>query len=398
MKRIHFLIDRYLLKREMKKGMAIVLCLLLFSACRPGTLSHRGQKADVSEILSDSAHVTLRYAKNFTVHYLSDGTRLVDISVTGHKGKSTYRLALIPRGIKPAVIPHGYEHRIEVPIQRCIPMSTEQLAAFIQLHALDQVCAITNVRHLQNKDVKHRIAKGEIAKIGYEGNFDTETVMALQPDAILVSPFKKGGYEALQQVGSPLIPYTAFKEPTPLGQAEWVKLVGMLTGREKQANAFFQQVEQHYHAYQAVAAKATHRPTIFSGEQKGGQWFVMGGKSYLAQLLRDAGAVYLPQHDHHTGGFPSDFESMYAMAAQADYWRVMNSYPGTFSYQALKAEDQRNEQFLAFQRHHVIYCNIASSGYHELAPLRPDWLLADFIKAIHPELLPTYHPHFYKLL
>lgn len=202
----------------------------------------------------------------------------------------------------------------------------------------------------------------------------------------------------MQQVGSPLIPYTAFKEPTPLGQAEWVKLVGMLTGREKQANAFFQQVEQHYHAYQAVAAKATHRPTIFSGEQKGGQWFVMGGKSYLAQLLRDAGAVYLPQHDHHTGGFPSDFESMYAMAAQADYWRVMNSYPGTFSYQALKAEDQRNEQFLAFQHHHVIYCNIASSGYHELAPLRPDWLLADFIKAIHPELLSTYHPHFYKLL
>ena len=398
MKANHFLIDRYLLVREMKKGIAVVLCLLLFSACRPGTVSNRGQKADVSEILSDSAHVTLRYAKNFTVRYLSDGTRLVDISVAGHKSRSTYRLALIPRGVNVSSIPKEYDHRVEVPVERCIPMGTEQLAAFIQLHALDQVSAITSVRHLQNKDVKHRIAEGKIAKIGYEGNFDTETVMALQPDAILVSPFKKGGYEALQQVGSPLIPYTAFKEPTPLGQAEWVKLVGMLTGREKEANAFFQQVEQHYHAYQALAAKAKHRPTIFSGEQKSGQWFVMGGKSYLAQLLRDAGAVYLPQHDHHTGGYPSDFESMYAMAARADYWRVMNSYPGRFSYEALKAEDRRNEQFLAFQRHHVIYCNIASSGYHEQAPLRPDWLLADFIKAIHPELLPAYQPHFYKLL
>ena len=398
MKANHILIDRYILVREMKKGIAVVLCLLLFFACQPSDTSRRGQKADVKAILSDSARVTLHYAKNFSVRYLSDGTRLVDISVAGHKSRSTYRLALIPRGVNASGIPSEYSHRVEVPVEHCIPMGTEMLAAFIQLQALDQVCAITSVRHLQDKDVKRRIADGRIFKIGYEGNFDTETVMALQPDAILVSPFKKGGYEALQQVGSPLIPYTAFKEPTPLGQAEWVKLVGMLTGREKQANAFFQQVEQHYHAYQAVAAKATHRPTIFSGEQKGGQWFVMGGKSYLAQLLRDAGAVYLPQHDHHTGGYPSDFESMYAMAAQADYWRVMNSCPGTFSYQALKAEDRRNEQFVAFQRHHVIYCNIASSGYHELAPLRPDWLLADFIKALHPELLPAYQPHFYKLL
>ena len=192
------MIDRYLLKREMKKGIAVVLCLLLFSACRPGTVSHRGQKADVSEILSDSAHVTLRYVKNFTVRYLSDGTRLVDISVTGHKSRSTYRLALIPRGVNASGIPKEYNHRVEVPVEHCIPMGTEQLAAFIQLHALDQVSAITSVRHLQDKDVRHRIAEGKIAKIGYEGNFDTETVMALQPDAILVSPFKKAKVSHLQ--------------------------------------------------------------------------------------------------------------------------------------------------------------------------------------------------------
>lgn len=394
----HFVKETYLLVREMRKGMAIALCLLLCVGCRPGKGNGQGPKADVAQILSDSARVELRYAKNFRVRYLADGVRLVDIRVSGRQGQQTYHLALIPRGVKPSGIPKSYDQQVEVPVQRCIPTGTEQLAAFIQLHALDQVGAVSSVRHLKDKEVKRRIAEGKIAKIGYEGNFDTEVAMAVRPDVILASPFKKGGYEALRQVGVPIIPYTAFKEPTALGQAEWVKLVGMLTGKERQANAFFQHVERQYLAYQRLAAKAPERPTIFSGEMKGGQWFVMGGKSYLAQLLRDAGAVYLPQDDHHTGGYPSDFETMYAMAAKADYWRVMNSYPGTFSYKALKAEDARNDKFRAFQKHHVVYCNIATSGYHELAPLRPDWLLADFIKALHPELLPDYEAHFYQIL
>lgn len=394
----YFVKKTYLLVRELRRGMAIALCLLLCVGCRPGKGNGQGPKANVAEILSDSARIELRYAKNFSVHYLPDGVRLVDIHVAGHQAQHTYHLALVPRGVRPSDIPKNYVQRVEVPIQRCIPTGTEQLAAFIQLHALDQVKAISSVRHLQDKEVKKLISKGKIARIGYEGNFDTEVAMTVRPDVILASPFKRGGYEALQQVGAPIIPYTAFKEPAALGQAEWVKLVGMLTGKEQQANAFFKHVEQQYETYKQLATKTQNRPTIFSGEQKSGQWFVLGGKSYLAQLLRDAGATYLPKDDQHTGGYPSDFETMYAMAAKADYWRVMNSFPGKFSYQALKAEDARNDKFLAFQKQHVIYCNIATSGYHEIAPLRPDWLLADFIKALHPELLPKYKPHFYKTL
>lgn len=49
-------------------------------------------------------------------------------------------------------------------------------------------------------------------KIGMEGNFDTEIIIASQPDIIFVSPNRRGGYEVMKELNIPLVPYWAFKE------------------------------------------------------------------------------------------------------------------------------------------------------------------------------------------
>ncbi|HBA30770.1 MAG TPA: iron ABC transporter substrate-binding protein, partial [Parabacteroides goldsteinii] len=36
--------------------------------------------------------------------------------------------------------------------------------------------------------------------------------------------------------------------------------------------------------------KVQKRPVVFSGEIHGGNWYAVGGKSFLAQLFKDAGA------------------------------------------------------------------------------------------------------------
>ncbi len=90
---------------------------------------------------------------------------------------------------------------------------------------------------------------------------------------------------------------------------------------------------------------------------------------------------------------------MYAQAANADYWRILNSYPDTFSYDALLASDPRNKLFKAYREKHVIYCNMKKTPYYETAPVEPDILLADLVAIFHPELMPKdYKPHYYQLL
>lgn len=277
-------------------------------------------------------------------------------------------------------------------------MTMLQLSNFTALNAHDVVKGITGTKNLFNKDILERVKRGEIVKIGMEGNFDPELVMAANADVIFISPFKRGGYDAIKESGVTLVPHLGYKELDPLGQAEWIKFVGMFIGKEKEASKTFEEIETRYNTLKSKAAKSTERPTIFSGEMHGGNWHAVGGKNYLAQIFRDAGADYVI-HDENTGGIPIEFESIYAKAVNADYWRILNSFNGEFSYEALLKSEPRNALFKAYNEKKVIYCNMKRQAYYEISPVEPDKVLADFVAIFHPELMPNdYQPTFYRLL
>ena len=223
-------------------------------------------------------------------------------------------------------------------------------------------------------------------------------VMALNPDLILISPYKRGGYDVLRDVNIPLVPHLGYKEMTPLAQAEWIKFVGLLLGEEEKANRMFAQIARRYNELKELTAHVAVRPVVFSGELHGGNWYAVGGRSFLAQLFRDAGADYFLKDNEASGGVTLDFETVYSQANKADYWRILNSYDGPYSYDALKAADERYADFKAFKERRIVYCNLRETPYYEEMPTAPERLLADFVKAFHPELLPDYQPVFYKLL
>ena len=83
---------------------------------------------------------------------------------------------------------------------------------------------------------------------------------------------------------------------------------------------------------------------------RGGNWYAVGGKSFLAELFRDAGADYFLKDDPRSGGVTLDFETVYSRAESADYWRIVNSYDGTFSYDALKSLTLVMPTFALFAR------------------------------------------------
>ncbi len=372
---------------------AICAAVLVCCSCRQHTPS--GGSSDVS---ADSVNGP-RYAKGYTVKTLPDGVRLVDVA-DPQKDKdrmpATYHFALVPKNVK-ATLPEGYTE-VRVPIDRTIVMTMLQLSNFTALDAHDVVKGITGTKNLFNKDILRRVKEGGIVKIGMEGDFDPELILAANPQVIFISPFKRGGYDVIQETGITLIPHLGYKELDPLGQAEWIKYVAMFIGKEKEADKLFAEIEQRYLELKQKVAATKERPTVFSGEMHGGNWYAVGGKNHLAQIFRDAGAEYVMK-DNNTGGVPIEYEKMYATAANADYWRILNSFPGDFSYDALKASEPRNALFKAFKDHHVIYCNMKKTPYYETSPVSPDVVLADLVAIFHPELMPAdYQPTYYHLL
>lgn len=372
-----------------------IAIFILLSSCGGKKTNSADKTADASLPVDSLSVVSAQYAKGFNVKY-DKGMTLLDINDPENKEVEQFHLALVPRG-SDANVPEGYT-RIETPIESAICMTSLQLSNFIKLGITDKVVGVTSTRHLHNETMNRQIKEGKTQKIGIEGNFDNEVIMAINPDVIFISPFKRGGYDAIRNVDIPMIPHLGYKELTPLGQAEWIKVVGLLTGNEVTANKEFEGIEKKYNDLKALVDTVKIRPEVFSGEMRGGNWYAVGGKSFLAQLFRDAGADYFLKNNEESGGVTLDYETVYTNAANADFWRIVNSHEGVFDYSSLKALDNRYTDFKAWKDHGVIYCNMREVPFYESMPVEPEKVLADFIYVFHPSVLPEHTPTYYHLL
>lgn len=371
----------------------LLLLALLFSCGnsqnKPGLNLVMGGTAD------SAAMIAPQYAKGFNVKY-ADNITLLEINDPENKEAEQFHFALVNKSFK-GEIPNGYT-RLNIPIRSAICMTSLQLSNFLKLDIPEMVVGITSTRHLHNQKMNQQLKEGKTHKIGIEGNFDNEVIIAINPDVIFISPFKRGGYDAIRNVEIPMIPHLGYKELTPLGQAEWIKVIGLLTGNASLANSTFEAIESRYNNLKSIVDTVKRRPTVFSGEMRGGNWYAVGGRSFLAQLFRDAGGDYFLKENEESGGVTLDYETVYTNAAHADYWRIVNSFEGEYSYNVLKGQDERYTDFDAWKKHGVIYCNMKEVPFYERMPVEPEVVLADFIHVFHPDVLPNHKPQYYHLL
>lgn len=388
-------------RRRLATGaLYIAVTALLAAGCGNSSSSGTRTAADDKKIIafdtSDSTKAYPQYAQGFKVTYTS-GAKLVEISDPTAKNNTVYRFALTEDLSNP--LPDGYTP-IKIPVERIICMTTLQLAGFITLDEIEYVSGMSSTRFLHNETVRRQIDEGITKRIGIEGNFDNEVIMNINPNLIYFSPFKRGGYDGLKEAGIPLVPHLGYKEPHPLGQAEWIKFIALFINEEAKANRIFNDIAQQYNTLkEKVAQQQGERPVVLSGEIHGGSWYAVGGKSFLAQLFKDAGADYVLKDNNESGGINFDFETMYEKAANAQYWRIMNGYQGEYTYEVLGKSDPRYKDFRAYREKGVIYCNQREKGFYESSPTQPHLVLKDLVKIFHPTLVEEdYKGTFYTLL
>ena len=215
------------------------LFLLLLPAC-----SSEEQESSAKDVGTPKSSVEVKYAKGFSVED-REGFRILEVRDPLGENDLVYRYALVPRGTSPEGIPSDCEV-LEVPVSRAICMTALQMAHFIALDKTDKIIGINSIKYLFNEKIKDQIARGQTVRIGREGNFDTELILSTKPELIFVSPFKKGGYDVLRNLGIPLVTFLGYKEPHALGQAEWMKFIGLLLGAEARAEEIFSSVEKRY--------------------------------------------------------------------------------------------------------------------------------------------------------
>eukprot|EP01029_Cantina_marsupialis_P031034 TRINITY_DN870_c0_g1_i1.p1 TRINITY_DN870_c0_g1~~TRINITY_DN870_c0_g1_i1.p1 ORF type:complete len:369 (-),score=-9.49 TRINITY_DN870_c0_g1_i1:1349-2455(-) len=367
--------------------MRYIHCLIVFALLVVGGCNSKGKKQENSS-LKEYHKKELKHAKGFEL-YQSGESKLLRIYNRRSVDSTFQDFKLVTK--------KSAANEIQVPCKKVICLSSTQLTYFFALDDIDRIVATNSSRHLFHEGMSKRIKEGKVKRVGKEGHFNTELIAGLNPDIIFVSPFKSGGYDALKNLGIPLVPMAAYDEKTPLGRAEWVKMIAPFIGKEKEADSLFQKLSVRYDSLKTMAAGVKERPTVFSGKLRSGTWYVPGGNSFYAHYFRDAGAKYIVD-DNKQGAYPLDFESVYTKAANCDFWRILVPEPIGFDRKALIEQDGRYADFKAYREGNVIMCNIREKPYYEQNAMKPDVILADYIHFFHPNLLPDYEPEFYGVL
>ncbi len=362
----------------------VVLITVLFSCTPSANKKTEKENADTLQ---------LKYARGFEITS-NDNHKILKIFGVGDDSTHYDVFKLVKQTDSTAIKEKGV---IPVPCKRIICLSSTQLTYFFALDNIKNIVAINSSRHLAHQQMNARVKSGLVKKVGKEGLFNTELIASLNPDVIFTSPFKRGGFDMLKSLGFPLVPMAAYEEETPLGRAEWVKMMAAFTGQEQKADSIFENIAGRYNELKKLTENVEYKPTIFSGKLRSGTWYVPGGESFYAQYFNDAGADYVIK-DQEKAAYPLDFESMYLKAAHADVWRLLLTNPAGYDKKAMLEDDPRYGDFKAFKSGKIIACNIRVKPYYEQNAMKPDVILADYIHFLHPELLPDHKPEFYELL
>ena len=207
-------------------------------------------------------------------------------------------------------------------------------------------------------------------------------------------------YSTLRKAGIPVLYNSDWTETSPLGKAEWIKFFGALFDKENEADSIFMNIEKEYLSAKKIASEAKEKPTVISGAMYKDVWYMPQGNSWGAQFIADANGDYLWKDSEGTGSLSLNLESVLEKGHNAEIWIG----PGQFtSLGEMKNASQAYSQFKAYKNGKVYSYSMkkGESGgivYYELAPNRPDLVLKDLIKILHPQLLPDHDIFFFDQL
>lgn len=391
--------------------MSVLLLLgaLSLLACRdPERAASGGAGSAVVAGKPSGIAAPLKYARGFTLARDAAGIRVeVKRPWQGATRGYTYRLVDRPSGdtVAPGISAArgpGGEPILAVPARRILTMTTTNLPHLEAVGALGRLVGMSGARYACNAAVRAGLASGAIRDVGEEGGVDPEAVLDLRPDLIFafaVASSPNAALEKLAATGLPLVMEAAYLEETPLGRAEWIKFTAAFTGGASTADSLFAHVDSAYRALADLARGAARRPTVVLNAPFGGIWWMPGGRTYLARFLADAGADYIWADDTTRGALSLDLEAVLTRAGGAEVW--LN--PGSFRTLAeMKDRDPRHTLFRSFREGRVWTHDRRSCGagdeFHEVGSTRPDWILADLIALLHPELLPNHVFRWYRRL
>lgn len=385
-------LHKILFMRSILSKYSLFLFLIFAVSCKQITKNKTVAKSETKN--------SVQYAKGLEI-YKYEGYTVVKVSNPWPEAKKGFTYILHKKDV---AVPDSLKNyaQIQVPIKSIVVTSTTHIPSLEMLGVESTLLGFPNTDYVSSEKTRALIDAKKVKEIGTNQSLNTEVLIDLAPDVIVGFSIDNNNkaYSNLEKNGQKIIYNGDWTEQTPLGKAEWIKFFGALYGMDEQADAKFNTIEKDYNDALALAKKTTTKPTVFSGAIYQEQWYLPGGKSWASLFIKDANATYLWADTPETGSLSLSFETVLEKAENADFWIG----PAQFTTLKEMTDDNPNYKFFKTYKNKNVYSFSSKKGktggilYYELAPNRPDLILKDLIKIMHPEVLPDYELFFFEKL
>ena len=362
------------------------------------------------------------YAEHDGEHAEHDGEYAeVTIANPWKEGTLLHRYILVPKGeegnktvarlaMQRSAGARCVTDTVRTPVENSAVFTSPHCQLLYELGCGQAIRGVCDLDYINIQDVKKRAASAgnhgsssAIADCGSSMAPDIERIIALKPEAILVSPFENsGGYGKLDKLHIPLIEVADYMEASPLGRAEWMKFYGMLFEKsdakdskteissskagifQSKADSLFAKIEKEYLNLKAAAKKLPAGLSVLTERKTGSVWYVPGGQSTIGILLKDANARYIFSEDQHSGSLAMSPEQILAKAKNIDVWAFKYFGGKPLSRSQLLQEYAGYKSLAAFGSSRIYQVDTSCEPYFEITSFHPEVLLREFILLSHP--------------
>ena len=328
--------------------------------------------ASTEELVFDHA-CPLDYATQFTADCYEGGYTMLTLTESGEQFLVTPEDAAEVEGLPESVTV------LRQPVRNIYLVSTSVMDLFLALDGLDSVTLSgTQAEGWYLDEARAAMEDGRIAYAGKYSAPDYETILAsgcglaIENTMIYHTPEVK---EQLEKFGIPVLVERSSYETDPLARMEWVKLYGILLGKQQEAEQLFDTQVQR------VAPLENQQPTgktvAFFSITSNNLVTVRKGSDYVARMIEMAGGSYvfadLTDNGNNLATINLSLEDFYAGAKDADVLLYNSTIEGSIaSTEQLVEKCPLLAQFKAVQNGNV-WCT-AQSLFQQSMEL-PDLIL-----------------------
>lgn len=284
-----------------------------------------------TESLVFSHHYQLDYAQQFTADCYEGGYTMVSIPDSGQK------FLVVPQDAAEVDSLPADVTVLRQPVENIYLVSTSVMDLILHLDALDSVTLSgTKAEGWYLPEAKQAMEAGRIAYAGKYSAPDYEQILAancglaIENTMILHTPEVK---EQLEHFGIPVLVERSSYESGPLERMEWIKLYGILLGKEDTAEQVFAAQEA------AIAPLLEQEPTgkscAFFSLSSNNLATVRKGSDYVAKMIEMAGGAYvfsdLTDNGNSLATMNLPLEDFYAGAKDADVLIYNSAIEGTIA-------------------------------------------------------------------